>query len=293
MISVVGEESREKLLPYHFIKMKKRGKKIVMITAYDYFQARIADEVGVDGILVGDSLGMVVMGYKSTLSVTIDEIAHHTKAVLNASPRALVVADMPFMTYEISKDEALRNAGKLIRLGADAVKLEGGVEIADTVRALVNSGIPVMGHIGLNPQRHLVIGGYRLKGKCAEDALRVLEDAEALEEAGAFAVIIEFTAAEVAAEVTKRLKIPTICIGSGPYCDGQILVFHDVVGLNPEPPLFVKKYAQTYEVLKSAVSTFKMEVERGIFPDKERYYQMKEGELQKLKELIQRRERKM
>ncbi len=293
MISVVGEESREKLLPYHFIKMKKRGKKIVMITAYDYFQARIADEVGVDGILVGDSLGMVVMGYKSTLSVTIDEIAHHTKAVLNASPRALVVADMPFMTYEISKDEALRNAGKLIKLGADAVKLEGGVEIADTVRALVNSGIPVMGHIGLNPQRHLVIGGYRLKGKCAEDALRVLEDAEALEEAGAFAVIIEFTAAEVAAEVTKRLKIPTICIGSGPYCDGQILVFHDVVGLNPEPPLFVKKYAQTYEVLKSAVSTFKMEVERGIFPDKERYYQMKEGELQKLKELIQRRERKM
>ena len=293
MISVVGEESREKLLPYHFIKMKKRGKKIVMITAYDYFQARIADEVGVDGILVGDSLGMVVMGYKSTLSVTIDEIAHHTKAVLNASPRALVVADMPFMTYEISKDEALRNAGKLIRLGADAVKLEGGVEIADTVRALVNSGIPVMGHIGLNPQRHLVIGGYRLKGKCAEDALRVLEDAEALEEAGAFAVIIEFTAAEVAAEVTKRLKIPTICIGSGPYCDGQILVFHDVVGLNPEPPLFVKKYAQAYEVLKSAVSTFKMEVERGIFPDKERYYQMKEGELQKLKELIQRRERKM
>jgi len=293
VISVVGEESREKLLPYHFIKMKKRGKKIVMITAYDYFQARIADEVGVDGILVGDSLGMVVMGYKSTLSVTIDEIAHHTKAVLNASPRALVVADMPFMTYEISKDEALRNAGKLIKLGADAVKLEGGVEIADTVRALVNSGIPVMGHIGLNPQRHLVIGGYRLKGKCAEDALRVLEDAEALEEAGAFAVIIEFTAAEVAAEVTKRLKIPTICIGSGPYCDGQILVFHDVVGLNPEPPLFVKKYAQTYEVLKSAVSTFKMEVERGIFPDKERYYQMKEGELQKLKELIQRRERKM
>jgi len=293
VISVVGEESREKLLPYHFIKMKRRGKKIVMITAYDYFQARIADEVGVDGILVGDSLGMVVMGYKSTLSVTIDEIAHHTKAVLNASPRALVVADMPFMTYEISKDEALRNAGKLIKLGADAVKLEGGVEIADTVRALVNSGIPVMGHIGLNPQRHLVIGGYRLKGKCAEDALRVLEDAEALEEAGAFAVIIEFTAAEVAAEVTKRLKIPTICIGSGPYCDGQILVFHDVVGLNPEPPLFVKKYAQTYEVLKSAVSTFKMEVERGIFPDKERYYQMKEGELQKLKELIQRRERKM
>jgi len=284
----VGER-QEKLLPYHFIKMKKQGKKIVMITAYDYFQARIADEAGVDGILVGDSLGMVVMGYKSTLAVTLDDIVHHTKAVLNAGPRALVVADMPFMTYEVGKDGALRNAGRLIKLGADAVKLEGGVEVADTVKALVSSGIPVMGHIGLNPQRHLVMGGYRLRGKYAEDAVEVLEDAEALEEAGAFAVIIEFTAAEVAAEVTRRLKIPTICIGSGPHCDGQILVFHDVVGLNPEPPMFVKKYAQAYEDFKNAISTYKVEVESRNFPAKDKYHRMKEGELQKFKELISRR----
>ncbi|MCD6278537.1 MAG: 3-methyl-2-oxobutanoate hydroxymethyltransferase [Desulfurococcales archaeon] len=272
--------------------MKKQGKKIVMITAYDYFQARIADEVGVDGILVGDSLGMVVMGYKSTLAVTLDDIVHHTKAVLNAVPRALVVADMPFMSYEAGKDEALRNAGRLIKLGADAVKLEGGIEVADTVKALVSSGIPVMGHIGLNPQRHLVMGGYRLRGKCAKDAVEVLEDAEALEEAGAFAVIIEFTAAEVAAEVTKRLKIPTICIGSGPHCDGQILVFHDVVGLNPEPPMFVKKYAQAYEDFKNAISTYKIEVESGSFPTKDKYHRMKEGELQKFKELISHRRRR-
>jgi len=287
----VGER-QGKLLPYHFIKMKKQGKKIVMITAYDYFQARIADEVGVDGILVGDSLGMVVMGYKSTLAVTLDDIVHHTKAVLNAVPRALVVADMPFMSYEAGKDEALRNAGRLIKLGADAVKLEGGIEVADTVKALVSSGIPVMGHIGLNPQRHLVMGGYRLRGKCAKDAVEVLEDAEALEEAGAFAVIIEFTAAEVAAEVTKRLKIPTICIGSGPHCDGQILVFHDVVGLNPEPPMFVKKYAQAYEDFKNAISTYKIEVESGSFPTKDKYHRMKEGELQKFKELISHRRRR-
>ena len=292
VVTVGGEEKEGKILPYHFIKMKKQGKRIVMVTAYDYFQARIADEVGVDGILVGDSLGMVVMGYKSTLSVTIDEIAHHTRAVLNANPRALVVADMPFMSYEISKEEALRNAGKLIKLGAGAVKLEGGVEIADTVKALVNAGIPVMGHIGLNPQRHLVLGGYKLRGKCAEDAVKILDDAKALEEAGAFAVIIEFTAAEVAAEITKRLRIPTICIGSGPYCDGQILVFHDIVGLNPEPPPFVKKYAQAYELLMDALSAFKVEVENGVFPDEGRFYRMKEGELEKFRELIKHKEAK-
>ncbi len=290
MISVGREEKVEKVLPYHFIKMKKQGKKIVMVTAYDCFQARIADEVGVDGILVGDSLGMVVMGYRSTLSVTIDEIAHHTKAVLNANPRALVVADMPFMTYEVSKEEALRNAGKLIKLGADAVKLEGGVEIADTVKALVNAGIPVMGHVGLNPQRHLVVGGYRLKGKTAEDAIKILDDAKALEEAGVFAVIIEFTAAEVAAEVTKRLRIPTVCIGSGPYCDGQILVFHDIVGLNPEPPPFAKKYAKAYDAFKEALSAFKVEVENGVFPDEGRFYRMKECELERFKKLIKRKE---
>ncbi len=292
VISVGREKRKGKILPYHFIKMKKQGKKIVMVTAYDYFQARIADEAGIDGILVGDSLGMVVMGYRSTLSVTIDEIAHHTKAVLNANPRALVVADMPFMTYEVSREEALRNAGKLIKLGADAVKLEGGEEIADTVEALVNAGIPVMGHVGLNPQRHLVVGGYRLKGKSAEDAVKILDDAKALEEAGAFAIIIEFTAAEVAAEITKRLRIPTICIGSGPYCDGQILVFHDVVGLNPEPPPFVKKYAQVYELIMDALSAFKVEVENGAFPDKGRFYRMKESELERFRELIKRREAK-
>lgn len=277
--------SKEKVTPYHFIKFKREGKRIVMVTAYEFAHAKLADEAGVDGLLVGDSLGMVIMGYKSTLPVTFRDVAHHLKAVLSASPRALVVADMPFLTYEVSREEAVRNAGRYIKIGADAVKIEGGLEVVDKVEAMVRAGIPVMGHVGLNPQRYLVFG-MRVRGRTAEDGAKVYQDAKALEEAGAFSVVIEFTTAEVAAEVTKALRIPTICIGAGPLCDGQILVFHDLVGLNPTPPPFVKKYADGYEVFKTALRSYAEEVRSGAFPEEKHYFRMSPEELGKLRELL-------
>jgi len=276
----------EKITPRHFLKAKKEGRKIVMITAYDAIQAKIVDEAGVDGILVGDSLGMVVMGYRSTVPVTMSMIIHHLKAVLNASPKALVVADMPFLSYEISKEEALRNAGKLIKLGADAVKLEGGVEIIDIIEAMTRIGIPVMGHIGLNPQRYL-LRGLRLRGSDAEDAKKVFEDAKALEKAGVFSIVIEFTTSEVAAEVTRMLKIPTICIGSGPLCDGQILVFHDVVGLTPNPPPFARKYINALEIFSRAVENYVRDVREGSFPGRNEYYSMDNKEYERFKKMIE------
>ncbi len=281
---------RDRVTPYSFIKMKRKGEKIVMVTAYTYYQARVADEAGVDGLLVGDSLGMVVMGYDSTLPVTLDEVIHHLRAVVNARPKALIVADMPFMTYEASKEDALRNAGKLIKVGADAVKVEGGEEVIDTVNALVKAGIPVMGHVGLNPQRHLVIGGYRLRGKRAEEALEIIESAKALEDAGAFAVVIENTVAEVAEEITKTLKIPTICIGAGPVCDGQILVIHDLLGINPTPPPFARKYANLYELMVDALRRYASDVRVGRFPGEGEFWRMREDERTKLKRLISKSE---
>lgn len=280
--------SRDRVTPYHFIKLKREGKKIVMVTAYEHVHARLADEAGVDGILVGDSLGMVVMGYRSTLPVTFRDVAHHLRAVLSAQPRALVVADMPFLTYEVSREEAVRNAGRYIKLGADAVKIEGGVEVVDKVEAMVKAGIPVMGHVGLNPQRYLVLG-MRVRGRTAEDGVRVYEDSKALEEAGVFSVVIEFTTSEVAAEVTKALEVPTICIGAGPHCDGQILVFHDLVGLNVSPPPFVKKYAEGYEVFRNALRSYADEVRSGSFPEERHYSRMSSEELNKLLDMLGKR----
>lgn len=277
--------SRDKVTPYHFIKSKREGRKIVMVTAYEYIHAKLADEAGVDGVLVGDSLGMVIMGYRSTLPVTFRDVAHHLKAVLAANPRALVVADMPFLTYEISREEAVRNAGRYIKMGADAVKIEGGVEVVDKVEAMVKAGIPVMGHIGLNPQRFLVLG-MRVRGKTAEDGLKLYEDAKALEEAGIFSIVIEFTTSEVAAEITKALRVPTICIGAGSMCDGQILVFHDLVGLNINPPPFVKKYAEGYQVFLDALRRYSEEVKSGTFPEERHYFKMAAEEYSKLLELL-------
>lgn len=275
----------KKITPYDFIKLKKKGEKIVMITAYDYYQSMIASESGVDGILVGDSLGMVIMGFKSTLPVTMNMIKHHLKAVLNANPRSLVVADMPFMSYEVSKEDALRNAGKLIKIGADAVKLEGDLEIIDKVEAIVKAGIPVMGHIGLNPQRSLV-KGLKMRGKTSEDAKEIFEAAKMLEEAGAFSIVIEYTAADVAKAITESLKIPTIGIGSGPWCDGQILVFHDIIGLTLLPPPFVKKYLNTYELFLEAIKKYTSDVKSGVFPDKNYYWSMAPEDLEKFKKLL-------
>ena len=271
---------REKVTVRKVVSMKGK-KRIVMVTAYDYPFARAVDEAGVDIILVGDSLGMTVLGLPSTLQVTMEDMIRHTAAVARASPKALLVADMPFMSYEADLASAVRNASEFLRVGADAVKIEGGSEYADVVKAMTRAGIPVMGHVGLTPQKHKLLGGYRLMGRTHQEALEIVRDAEDIAEAGAFAVVIEYTAAEVAEVITRRLSVPTICIGSGPSCDGQVLVIHDILGLTPTPPPFAKAYVNLFEVIKGAVSSYRDEVERGAFPAPQNYWHMKEGELEK------------
>ena len=247
----------------------KGSSKIVMVTAYDYPTAKIVDSAGVDMILVGDSLAMVVLGYPTTHGVTLRDMIRHTMAVARAKPRALIVGDMPFGSYEASNSRAVRSAIAFVRAGAEAVKLEGGSEYADRVKAIVRAGIPVMGHIGLTPQRHLRYGGYRPRGRRLEEVRQLLLDAEALQEAGAFSIVIEFTAAEVAELITRRLQIPTICIGSGPHCDGQVLVLHDILGLSDHIPPFAKKYVDLKQIIMQAVSSYVREVREGLFPGPE------------------------
>jgi len=256
-------------------RMKGR-RRIVAITAYDYPTAAIADEAGVDVILVGDSLGMVVLGLPSTLQVTLEDMERHVAAVARARPRAHVVADMPFGSYEPSSAAAVESAVRLARAGGEAVKLEGGSEYADRVKAITAAGVPVMGHIGLTPQRHLRLGGYRPRGKRVGEARELLLDAEALEQAGAYAVVLEFVAEETAALITRRLGIPTICIGSGRRCDGQILVFHDVVGLARESPPFAKRYLDAWSLLRGAVESYVREAREGLFPGEEHVVHAKE-----------------
>ena len=252
------------------LRAKGRGR-LVMVTAYDYPTALAVDRAGVDSILVGDSLGMVVLGLDSTLQVTMEDMVRHTAAVARAKPCAFLVTDMPFMSYEPSASRAVESAGLLVRAGAEAVKLEGGSEYADRVRAIVNAGIPVVGHIGLTPQRMHRLSGYRRQGKTESEASRLLEDARSLEEAGAIAVVIEYTKADVARMITERLSIPTICIGSGPYCDGQVLVLHDIIGLSTFTPPFAKRYADAMGLIVDAVSRFAGEVRSGAFPGPEHY----------------------
>ncbi|GAB6947707.1 3-methyl-2-oxobutanoate hydroxymethyltransferase [Vulcanisaeta sp. JCM 16161] len=253
----------------------KGRQRIAMITAYDYPTARLVDQAGVDGILVGDSLGMVVLGFENTLRVTLRDMLIHVAAVARAKPKALLIADMPFMTYETGVRDALRNASRLVRAGAEAVKPEGGQEIFDIVNNLVKFGIPVMGHIGLNPQRVLSLGGFKMVGKTEEQAKKLIEDAKALQEAGAFAIVIEMVPASVAKAVTESVKIPTICIGAGPHCDGQILVLHDVLGLTERPPSFAKRYVDLASVIRDAVAKYVNEVRSGEFPSPEYFKDIK------------------
>jgi 3-methyl-2-oxobutanoate hydroxymethyltransferase len=249
-------------------EMKARGEKIAMLTAYDALMARSLDRAGVDILLVGDSLGMVLLGFDTTLPVTLDMMIHHTRAVSRGAQRALVVADMPFLSYQISPAEALRNAGRLIQEGgAQAVKIEGGQRYAETVERLVGAGIPVMGHLGLVPQSIHQIGGFRQQAKSEGEAQRLLEDAKALQQAGVFAVVLECIPAKVAHTVTQELSIPTIGIGAGPYCDGQVLVTHDALGLTGEAaPSFVKRFAQLGPLMTEGVMEYIEEVKDGRFP---------------------------
>lgn len=260
------------ITPRKILKMKGR-EKIVMVTAYDYPSALIADRAGIDIIFIGDSLGMVIYGEQNTLNVSMEQMVYHTRAVSRGVKRALVLADMPFMSYEISVEEGMKNAARLIQAGADAIKIEGGYDHRKLVKKLVKSGIPVMGHTGLTPQRYLRLGGYRLMGETEEEIEEILRDAKALEKAGAFALVIEFTLADVARLVTEEVKIPTIGIGSGPYCDGQVLVWHDLLGLYENVPPFVKKYADLRDMIGLALEDYKNEVKEGKFPAPKHYWE--------------------
>lgn len=265
-------------------QMKAEGRPITMLTAYDYPLAKIVDDAGIDMILVGDSVGNVVLGYDSTLPVTMDEMVHHTKAVCRGAVRAMVVADMPFLSYQVSVEEAVRNAGRFLKeAGAQSIKLEGGREVAEAVRAIVNAGIPVVGHLGLTPQSIHQLGGFKVQGKDESAAKKLVADAKALEEAGIFCLVLECVPTPLAKMVTESLSVPTIGIGAGPYCDGQVLVTYDLLGLYPRfTPKFVKKYVNLHEHVASALRQYREEVEARAFPGPEHSFGMPEEVLQKL-----------
>lgn len=263
---------------------KQRGEKIVMLTAYDEPMARMIDEAGIDIVLVGDSVGMVILGYNSTVSVTIEEMIHHTKAVRRGIKRAFLIGDLPFMSYQASTEEAIRNAGRFMKeAGCDAVKLEGGEEMADKVESIVRAGIPVLGHIGLTPQTISKLSGYRIQGRNFASAKKLLRDAATLEEAGAFGIVLECIPHQLAKIITERTSFITIGIGAGPCCDGQVLVIHDLLGLFEKfVPKFVKVYVHLAPQIKEAITQFKQEVESGIFPNTEHAFSMEEEELKRL-----------
>jgi 3-methyl-2-oxobutanoate hydroxymethyltransferase len=265
-------------------EMKPKGEKITMLTAYDYSTAKIVDEAGIPLILVGDSLGMVVLGYESTIPVTMEEMLHHTKAVVRGTKRAMVIGDMPFMTYHISVDDALYNAARFIQEGgAQAVKLEGGVTVAEKVRRIVECGIPVMGHIGLTPQSIYQLGGFTVQGKTPEAAARLLEDARALEQAGAFAIVLETVPAQLARIITDKVSIPTIGIGAGIDCDGQVQVINDILGSYTEfVPKHAKQYAKLTDIIQKAVTEYLNEVKAGSFPTEKQSYSIDESLLAEL-----------
>jgi len=270
----------------HKIKLaKKKGKKIVMLTAYDAPTASILSECGVDMILVGDSVGNALLGYESTIPVTLDDVIHHSAAVARAQPDSLIIGDMPFMSYKISIEQALENCSLMLQEGgAEAVKIEGASpRVVEIVRAVVDSGIPVMGHIGLTPQSIFQLGGYRVQGRTAELTEAIIEQAKALEDAGVFSIVIELVPSETAKLITEAVSIPTIGIGAGPHCDGQVLVIWDMLGLFEDfKPKFVKQYANIRSVIKDAVKEYSEEVRKGVFPDSEHSFEMSEEETGRL-----------
>jgi 3-methyl-2-oxobutanoate hydroxymethyltransferase len=276
---------RKKITPVDVQAMKKQGKRITMLTAYDYPMALLEDRAGIDIILVGDSLAMTVLGHENTLPVTMDEMLHHTKAVARGAKHCLILGDMPFMSYNTSERDAIHNAGRFMKeAGADAVKLEGGVSVKETVRAIVRGGIPVMGHIGLTPQTISMLGGFKVQGKDAQAAQKIIDDALALQEAGAFSVLLEAVPAPIAKLVTERLTVPTIGIGAGVHCDGQVLVVHDMLGLFDRfTPKFAKKYVNLSEVILKALDAYKEEVIKGEFPTDQHSFHIDEKELGKIK----------
>jgi 3-methyl-2-oxobutanoate hydroxymethyltransferase len=267
-----------------FKAFKLRGEKIAMLTAYDFSMAKLLDDAGVDNLLVGDSLGMTMLGYENTLQVTMEDMLHHTKAVRRGAKNALVVGDMPFLSYHISIEEAVRNAGRFVQEAlADAVKLEGGVERVEVVRAVVRAQIPVIGHIGLTPQSVNMFGGFKVQGKSLEQAQKMIDDALALQEAGASAIVLECIPEKLSKLITEKLEIPTIGIGAGKYCDGQVLVIQDMIGMFKSfTPKFVKKFADVGDQIEAATEAFVREINAGTFPAHEHTFSMDDEIMDKL-----------
>jgi 3-methyl-2-oxobutanoate hydroxymethyltransferase len=276
---------RKKITPVDIQAKKKEGKKITMLTAYDYPMALLEDRAGIDILLVGDSLAMTVLGYENTVPVTMDEMIHHTKAVSRGAKYAMILGDMPFMSYNSSERDAILNGGRFMKeAGADAVKLEGGAGVKDIVKAMVKAGIPVMGHIGLTPQTVSMLGGFKVQGKDAKAAQKIIDDALSLEDAGAFSVLLEAVPAPIAQKVTERLFVPTIGIGAGVHCDGQVLVVHDILGLFDRfTPKFAKRYINLSELMIKAFESYRDEVLQGAFPTDQHSFHIDEKELGKMK----------
>ncbi|MDH3780001.1 MAG: 3-methyl-2-oxobutanoate hydroxymethyltransferase [Nitrosopumilus sp.] len=269
------------------LNMKKEKKKVSVITSYDYTLASLCDKAGIDVLLVGDSAGMVMLGYENTISVTMDQMCMFTEAVSRARRNSLLVSDLPFMSYQASIENAINNSGKLIKAGADAVKLEGGSIMAETISAIVDVGIPVMGHIGLQPQTTILSEGYKVQGKTTDTAMKLIEDAKELEDAGVFSIALEMVSHEVAQIISETISVPTIGIGSGVNCDGQVLVVQDLLGMYDRiKPKFAKRYMNLSEDIVKSLGDYKKDVESGEFPTKENWFSMNEEELKKLREQI-------
>lgn len=269
------------------VRMKNSNKKISVITSYDYTIASLCDKAGIDVMLVGDSAGMVMLGYENTIPVTMEQMCMFTESVSRARKNSVVVADLPFMSYQSSFSDAIENSGKLIKAGADAVKLEGGLPMTETISSIVNVGIPVMGHIGLQPQTTMLSDGYKVQGKTTESALKLIEDAKALERAGVFSIVLEMVTQDVAKIISDIVKIPTIGIGSGSGCDGQVLVVQDMLGMYDKiKPKFVKRYLNLSEDIEKAVKNYKNDIESGSFPSSDNSFSMEENEFRKLRDEI-------
>lgn len=267
-----------------FVKMKSENRRIVMVTSYDYPTASIANAAGVDSILVGDSYGMVVLGYENTIPVTVEELLPVCRAVRRGAPHPLLIGDLPFMSFQVSQEEAIRTAGRFVKEGGmEAVKIEGGSEVSEIVKSISRIGIPVLGHMGVTPQTATLHGGYRIQGRCVDSSDKLIADAKSLEEAGVFGIVLEMVTEEVAKVITDNASVPTIGIGSGRFCDGQVLVLHDLIGLYPSfTPKFAKRYVDVAGTIKQALQSFTAEVRNGVFPDEQHTFRMDEDQRAKL-----------
>ncbi|KXA94836.1 3-methyl-2-oxobutanoate hydroxymethyltransferase [candidate division MSBL1 archaeon SCGC-AAA259J03] len=277
----------KKITPGKLREMKEEGEKITMITAYDYPSAKVLERTEIDSVLVGDSVGNTVLGYENTMPVTMEEMIRHTKAVSRGLERPLLIADMPFLSYQTSVEDAVRNAGRFIKeTGAQAVKVEGGSEFFDQIRRIIDAGVPVLGHLGLTPQRIHQFGGYQPRGRTVEEAKKIYDDAQKLEEVGVFGLVLESIPKELGRKVTEKIDIPTIGIGAGPHCDGQVLVFHDLLGWTEFSPKFLKKYADLISTIEEAVNGYIEEVKSVDFPTSEHSYEMDEEILKELMDYL-------